>query len=258
MRVTLALFAITAIVARPDEAAACSCMGPRISISPSGTGAPINSTIVVWLPNEDPEREVVLSLRKKSNGETIAVDYKSLGSGEVKVVEMTPRSKLDPNTAYEIVRTDRQADVRGDRYTDRAIGELTTGMRELAATAPAFKGLAKTGYYRDRKVCCNCSTGDPYAVLDLAEPVDDKKQDVRFGIWLAGADGKIDYQRPPITYTRGTRGLWLGHPSTCAPANFTFPKHKALKLGVKLFDLAGNASTPRELVLDTTRPAKHP
>ena len=180
----------------------------------------------------------------------MTVDYRKLGSAAVTVMEMTPKGKLSPNTEYEIVRMDGDAPA--------PIGTFTTGKRELTG-APAWKGIGKAHYYKDVPVCCICNTADPYAQIELAEKIaDDKLDQYRVAIWMAGRDGKIDYKKPPVTYDDAGATLWLGHPSTCSPANFTFPKQKALKLGFKLVDLAGNASTPSEITLDTTKPIRPP
>jgi len=104
-----------------------------------------------------------------------------------------------------------------------------------------------------------CMTADPYAAIELADKIDNARMSqLRVAIWMAGADGKIDYKKSPVTYHEGSDHLWLGHPSTCSPANFAFPKTKALRVGIKLVDLAGNTSAASEFVLDTTKPVRPP
>jgi hypothetical protein len=246
----LILLAFTAVLVRAEHAHACSCGMPRIEISPTGTDAPTNSTVVAWVPSyvlrDTGSTEINLSVRKKS-GDTITVDYKKLGSASVTVIEMTPKGTLSPNTEYEIVRLDGE--------TASVVGSFSTGARE----EHPGKGIAKANYYKAVPVCCMCMTSDPYAQIELKEKIDDKRAtQYRVGIWIAGSDGKIDYKKPPVTYEQTGDTLWLGHPSTCSPANFLFPKSKTLKLGVKLVDLAGNASTASEFVLDTTKPVRPP
>ncbi len=245
----LSLILAIMIVARAEDAHACSCGMPRISISPEGADAPINSTVVVWIPSYVSKgAEVSLSLRKKSSGDPVTVDYRNLGSAATTVIELMPKAKLSPNTEYEIVR------MEGDAPT--VAGSFITGTREMSG-APAWKGVAKASYFKAVPVCCMCMTADPYAEIEFADKLDDKKaKQYRVAIWMAGSDGKIDYKKSPVTYDDAGGTLWLGHPSTCAPANFAFPKQKALRLGVKLVDLAGNASTASEFVLDTTKPVR--
>ena len=192
--------------------------------------------------------DVNLSVRKKS-GDTITVDYKKVGSASMTVIEMMPKAKLTANTEYEVVRL--EGDVSG------VIGNFTTGAKELTA-APVWKGIKTSQYLKDTAVCCVCNTSDPYAMIELAKPDGDDKaaKQLRIGIWMAGSDGKIDYKKPPVTYEPFDQAFSLGHPSTCSPANFLFPKTKALRLGLKLVDVAGNASTASELVLDTTKPKR--
>ncbi len=245
------LLTLIAIGSRANDAHACSCAMPRIEISPSGTDAPINSTVVVWLPSyESKGPQVSLSLRKKTSGDTVAVDFRNLGSAAVEVIELMPRAKLDANTEYEIVRVEKDG--------TNPVGQFTTGKHELTAT-PVWKGIAKASYLKAVPVCCMCMTADPYAAIELKEPIDAARAaQVRVAIWMAGADGKIDYKKSPVTYHEGSAHLWLGHPSTCAPSNFTFPRSRALRFGIKLVDLAGNASAASEFVLDTTKPIRPP
>jgi hypothetical protein len=247
----LVVAVMVAILARAEVAGACSCSGPHLSFSPDSTDAPINSTVVIWMPESIGKLSATtFSLRKKT-GESVPVDYRTMGSGSLGVLEMMPRTKLDPRTEYEIVS------VTGNDQP-RVAGKFETGTRSLTGK-PTFNGFSKTGYYKAVPVCCMCMTDDPYAQLTMKdESPDDKSGDFRVAVWTAGADGKIDYAKPPTTYTRAYSELWLGHPSICSPANFSFAKSKTLKLGIKLVDIAGNASAPTEVVLDTTKPVKPP
>jgi len=243
---TVVVAVILAILVRAEEAGACSCIGPHVVFSPSSTDAPVNSTIVIWLPEAKPS--TTFSLRKQT-GDAVPVDYRTMGSGGMGVIELVPRSKLEPRTEYEIM------EVAGSD-PPKSVGRFETGTRVLAGR-PAFAGFAKSGYYKAVPVCCMCRTADPYAELEIKDPMpEDKSGDFRVAVWIAGADGKIDYSRTPTTYTQADSSIWLGHPSICSPANFSFPKSRALKLGFKLVDVAGNASTPTEVTLDTTKPVK--
>jgi hypothetical protein len=249
--VSLIAFAI-ALVARPEEAGACSCSMPRVTISPADADAPINSTVIAWLPAYvGKPGEVTFSLRKKVSGDQVPVDYRPGGAAALAVVEMIPRAKLDPNTTYEVVMVKGQG-------APQPVGSFATGKTALTGP-PAFQGIAKANYYKAVPVCCMCMTDDPYAVLELRDKFPDSKvNQMRFAVWMSDAAGKIDYTKTPTTYHYGSDSLYLGHPSTCSSANFTFPKQKALKLGVKLVDLAGNASAASEVTLDTTKPVKPP
>ncbi len=250
MKWTLMLVATVAVIARADHAHACSCSMPQIEFSPNGADAPLNSTVVVWVPAYlSRGSEVNLSIRKKSSGDTIIVDYKKVGSASMTVLEMLPKAKLLANTEYEIVRL--EGDVPG------VVGSFATGAKELTA-APVWKGVKTAQYLKDTAVCCVCNTSDPYAMIELANPDGDEKsaRQRRIGIWMSGNDGKIDYKKPPVTYEPFDQVFSLGHPSTCSPANFLFPKTKTLTLGFKLVDLAGNTSTASEVVLDTTKPTR--
>jgi hypothetical protein len=250
---TIALLAFAiALLARPDEAGACSCGAPRVTISPDDADAPTNSTVIVWLPSYvGNPTEVTFSLRKKASSDQVAVDYRPGGAAALAVIEMVPIAKLDSNTTYEVVMVKGQG-------APTPVGSFATGKTALTGT-PAFQGIAKAGYYKAVPVCCMCQTEDPYAVIELKDKIDENRaKQIRFGVWMSDAAGKIDYKKPPTTYSSARENLYLGHPSICGSANFTFPKQKALKLGVKLVDLAGNASAASEVTLDTTKPVKPP
>lgn len=250
MKWTSLVIVAVALMLRAETVHACSCGAPQIEISPSGADAPTNATVVVWVPDYLTRgSDLILSLRKKASGEILTVDFRKLGAASVTVMEMLPKAKLTPNTEYEVVQLD------GD--VSRVVGSFTTGMREVTGT-PAWKGVAKASYFKAVPVCCACMTADPYAELELADKPGKDAASYRVGIWMAGGDGKIDYRKPPVTYESLTATLWLGHPSTCGPANFSFPRSRRLKLGLRLVDLAGHASAPSEVELDTTRPIKPP
>jgi len=238
-----------AVLARADHAGACSCGRPRIALSPEGNDAPVNSTVVVWVPaNEGNLSTLTFSLRHKQGGKVVPVDYRSMGAADIGVVEMIPRARLDADTTYEV------AVVRG---TDppSAVGEFTTGRRTLTK-APVARKLLKAGYFKAVPVCCMCQTGDPYAEIEFEEASSREPKTSRVAVWIAGADGKIDYTKPPVTIETIESNLWLGHPSSCSPADFVFPRRKALRLGFKFVDLAGHASPAQDIVLDTTRPKR--
>lgn len=252
----IALAACAAVIAHPEPAAACSCMMPRIQISPEGAGAPTNATVVAWIPRGGygARGAVTLTLREKLSGAPVAVDYRTAGSADVGVVEMIPRAPLKPGTAYAVI------EARAGGGVDEVGGFVTGDAR--ATRAPAWNGVVNGGYFQDKPVCCMCMTDDPYILLELSAdphgPADRKLDAVaRYAVWVADASGKLDYKRRPVTYLPGgSARLWLGHPSTCAPDDFKIPRRKALRLGIRPVDLAGNLGTASEIVLDTLHPRR--
>jgi hypothetical protein len=238
---------VIALVARPEEAGAPADATSRSAGRRRRADQP---TVVVWLPAYVAKAMRSAFLRKKF-WRSVAVDYRPSGAAALAVVEMVPLAKLDPSTTYEVVM------VKG-QDPPKPVGSFATGKVELTG-APAFQGIAKASYYKAVPVCCMCMTDDPYAVIELKDKVADHRMgQIRFAVWMSDAAGKIDYKKPPTTIYRGSDSLYLGHPSTCSSANFLFPKQKALKLGIKIIDLAGNASQASEVTLDTTRPVKPP
>jgi hypothetical protein len=248
MKSAIVLAALVSVLARAELAHACSCGSPQPYVQPTGDDAPINPVVIVWVPSSVGKLDnLTLSLQKTKSGDQVAVDYRRSGSGAYGVVELLPRSKLAVDTEYKVMM------VEGGGAPE-AIGTFTTGKRTLSA-APEFTGFSKTGYFKDTVRCCMCRTGEPYIQLTLKDPPDDaKSSQLRFAIWAAGADGKLDYSKPPLTYQAAWNFVTLGHPSICGSANFSIPKQKSLRLGIKLVDLAGNASKPTEVTVDLTKP----
>ena len=130
MKTALLLAAFVCVLARAGLAGACTCGGPQPFISPSNADAPINATVMVWVPSIIGKHDgLSFGLRKKS-GAQVATDYKRTGSGDVGVVEIIPRHKLAKNTKYEVVM------FKGGGMPSVA-GSFTTGKRSVTGT-PGF------------------------------------------------------------------------------------------------------------------------
>jgi hypothetical protein len=240
------VLALLAITLAPERADACSCGRARMYVSPSkDVPAPVNTTVMVWIPDyAGPARSVSLSLREQVSGDPVTVTYKTSGVSAVSVVELVPSAPLKSAVVYEVVSS--------KQGTLEVVGEFTTGSHTLAKP-PAWSGVKKSGFYKGERMCCTCVSGDAYAEIEVGDP-GPAWAERRFAIWVAGKDGKVDYTKPPVTYQPGEPTIILGHPSTCGAEDFTFPKTKALRLGLKVIDLAGNVGPASELVLDTTKP----
>jgi hypothetical protein len=134
------------------------------------------------------------------------------------------------------------------------IGSFTTGA-EADTIAPQWTGVKSASMERRKNNFGSCTTGDPHAVMQMDSPAE--KDAVVYGVWVAGADGKVAWTDPPTTYVEISWGaLRLGHWSICQPSSFEFPSGvDKLVLGVRAFDLAGNPSeTAAEVVLDLQKP----
>jgi hypothetical protein len=240
--------ALSLLPSRPANA--CSCKSPGVKVFPeSAEEAPTDTH--VWLFDQTlslAEEGVALS---GPDGE-IEVERRSLVSGKVRVIELIPKKPLAPKTKYSVAYT-----LKGENRK----AALSTGAGP-DAKSPLFDGVEKTFYVKRPKVCCDCSTGDPFIDLKLKAASDDNTpgETMLYAIWLPGEDGQIDYSAPPTAYAVAYPAwsdaaflgsyLTLGHPSICSADNFTLPKSgRKLRLGVAAIDRAGNASAGHEATI---------
>jgi hypothetical protein len=244
--------ALSLLPARP--AGACSCARSGVKVFPGpAEEAPTNTR--VWLFDQTlslAEEDVTLS---GPDGE-VAVDRRSLVSGKVRIIELTPKKALAPKAKYSVAYS-----LSGENKK----AELSTGAGP-DAKSPLFDGVEETFYVKRPKVCCNCSTGDPFVDLKLKAASDDNApaETMLYAIWLPDSDGQLDYSAPPTAYALAYASwsdatflgnyLTLGHPSICSADNFTLPKGvKKLRLGVAAIDRAGNASAGYEAAISFSR-----
>jgi hypothetical protein len=242
----------------PAPADACSCIGPRTQVEPpANIPAPLNTQIrVSWVVDAHDMRhatEASISLVPKGSKTAVVVDRKLWTSGEVSVLVLTPRKPLAAKSAYTVVL----ARASGDPVV---LGEVVTGTAS-DNDAPTWKGAGQVHYIQATAVCCNCSTSDPWAAIEIAEGAGAIKDDftepdsIAFGIWPA--DGKLDASRLLAIIPAGNGWLTLGHRSMCSPRNFDLPKAaRSLKLRIAPIDHAGNAGDPSAVTIDMTNPLK--
>lgn len=269
MRILLLLLLV--LLASPRPAQACECARPAVEVTPRGGGVPTNTRVRLAWPAElklAPGRIVLRPVQAKKDMkkkdkkdkadkvEVVAVETTvvSYSSGDLRVVELSPKQPLAADTRYEVLAA---ADEQGK---EGVVGTFTTAAA-ADTTAPTWKGISKAVYVHAKAVCCDCSTGSPYAVLTIAEAADDTTavDELRYAVWTAdAATGKVDTTQPPAILVRGYGGsLSLGWPSGCTAANYVFPdKPVKLLLAVAAVDAAGNMTAPSEIVVDMTKPQK--
>jgi hypothetical protein len=250
------LVAACAALVSPSPADACSCNGPGVTVSPPpNTPAPLNTLIrVSWPVDLNTMARVTaasISLLPKGGEGAVAVDRKLWTSGEVSTLILTPRQPLAAKSVYAVVLA------RGSG-SPVVLGEVVTGTAS-DNEPPTWKGAGKVQFVHTPAVCCDCSTSDPWASVEIAEGADAVKDDltapdsIAFVVWPA--DGKLDASRI-LAVIRAWRGnLTLGHRSMCSPRNFDLPATaKSLKLRIAPIDLAGNAGDPSVITIDMTSP----
>ena len=280
-RFALLCLAVLALVAAAGErpARACSCRMPTILVLPGPQDpAPTNTHVwieVPWAALAPDTRLDALTFTVRERRDKpapapkrgrrkppppppapVEVERRDLVGPAVGFVELAPKAPLAARKRFEVV----MARAGGK---EAVVGELVTGA-DADAAAPTWGGVAKATYVHAPAVCCNCTTGNPYAVLALASaPAGSPPEPVVYAVWTAPEGGaKIDYQQPPAAWAQDSGGsLLVGDASTCTPANLAFPAAAAVKggklrLGVRPIDRAGNPGDPSEVVVDLRKPAK--
>jgi hypothetical protein len=229
----------------PSPSDACSCAHSRLEISPSPhVAAPLNVQVrVAWSSGDADVNETTLALVAKSGG-AVAIDRKARTAGAVRTVLLTPKKPLAANTTYQIKASSKSG-------SPQVLGEITTGTA-TDDVPPTWKGIGKTVFNHQPAVCCNCSTGDPWVSLELAEPVQDDQtasDAIAFGIWPA--DGKLDATALLAIVPAWGNAITLGHRNMCSPNNFSLPtRGKPLRVRVAPIDFAGNAGMPFEVKIE--------
>jgi hypothetical protein len=290
LRHVVMLVAAAALWLRPAPVHACSCARPGVEVTPTvAQVAPLNAQVRVAWSDDVKLDEATLVLQpapkakapppKKQKGKTqkgkgkgqgatsadgaaatpadavgpVDVDRVSLMAGRLHIVLLRPRAPLRPETRYQVLAAAPGGGKPG------VVGEFITG-KDTDATGPTWTGVAKSAYVHAPAVCCNCTTGNPWAVVELAAPdriADDQTpaEAVAYGVWKG--EGAFDPAAPPLTVVRPWSGkLYIGHKSQCSPANFDFAGKGTMTLRVAPIDLAGNVGTPVDVTIDLDKPLK--
>jgi hypothetical protein len=236
----LAVISVAFGLAGTHPAEACSCLGPQTLVLPAGS-APTNTHVFVWWSAHG-DRKHAVELRVAGSKTAIAVDTKEHLGGDYTVVEVIPRAALRGNIDYHVVDT-------GGRELARF---KTTGGPNREPLQ--WHGVATAGAERyARGGGGSCISRRTYAKLVMAESDPPPPAGTRriYAVWVADKSGKLDYKKPPATYTvDDADDLVLGSGSICRPDNMRFPDVATIKLGIKIVDTAGNSSPPSEVTID--------
>jgi hypothetical protein len=241
MKIWMVTAALLILGGSPRSADACSCSGPRAVVWPNA--GPTNAHLFVWIP--EPKLTVYtspLAVRVQGSKTRLDVDETSTMSGEMRVVEVAPRTLLTSRTTYEVVDA-----------KDAVIDTFTTGDGPRTDKVE-WKGLSKAehGKYKNAGGG-SCRMGAPFVRLGVVDP----PKDAVYAIWI-GKDGAVDYTKSPTTFAtvRGNNWLIFGRASVCSIDNFPVPKKGRLTFGVKLVGDAGVKSTPGEITIDMSKPVE--
>lgn len=222
---------------------------PRAQSSPSGIDVPINATVMIWLQQRYARVQDVNVGVRAVGGRFIPVEIKTRTSAETSVIELVPKQPFTAYTKYEVV-------IEKSGKQD-LLESFTTGTAKATAK-PAWKaqGIGRIRFVKPAMFGGgSCINGDPHLELVwMAEGDTAALARLRVGVWVGTT---IDLAKPPTTYVHGLRAVErLGDPSTCVSATLKIPAARALKVVARLFDVAGNASDEREVVVDTTTPTE--
>ncbi len=275
-----------AFVVWSDDARAICGRGPDATVVPPPIGAlaPLNTQVRItmhaawrtrWFcggsgPPSCAEGHFDLSLRRApsldrpSSTDAVAVTIRESSIAETATVALIPNAPLAPRTRYDLVYSERDAKVSA-----RVVGTFMTG-DATDTTAPQWSGIATHTIVNLAKrsarggvvtILEECpSYGISFESKDAATDDQTPAAHIRYAVWAGDPKGAIDYAATPFAILEGvetqnrppkppTRNLMLDAGQE-APLTFAFPGGKRVaKLGVRAIDMAGNVSTPSELIV---------
>jgi len=254
-----------------------------VTVSPPPTlAAPINVqpivTVVVTDPHDgclSPACDVVEHAQIRSAptraraSQVIEARVERLQTIQFTTLRIVPLAPLSPNRRYEIRGFSvwpLQEPERG-----RLLGTFRTGSYTDSA-GPTWSGPARADAHSLAGPLRAARRGQGVISLPVGPeqigpafdvfgptPVDDhtSPSSLRYAVWQAGDDGSIDYRRPPTAIlahepkhdTEG-RLFVAGAENECMRRAFPFPATGRYRVGIKVLDLAGNASSPGEVTID--------
>ncbi len=243
------------------EAHACTCANATVSVWPNGRrAAPINTQIWVRLPayNTKLPYEKYSDFKKyprfwsarftQSQMAILLVDRKKkslpvyktdLNLGQWRMSVLRPQNPLLPKQKYDVY-------IQAQGGLSSLIGTFTTSS-QVETTSQTKAGIQNARFLWERSTSGLCRPPGPYAVLDLKGAPSAPSS--FFGVWMAGAEGKIDYKRAPHLVLQPKKGrLFLGQTSPCDDNNFIFPEGQSkITLGVRVGNLSGKWGTPQQV-----------
>jgi len=269
------LVALTFCPARPAEAI-CGFV-PEVSVLPfRGLAAPTNTH--VWLRLRSDFRSTGIACGQHPSPEcqrarrtfelrtaptsaarplVVSSTTSEIVSGDSTFIELTPREPLRPSTAYEVWTIDDRG-----KAEPLVLGAFTTGDR-TDDSAPEWAGITGAAMFHappPGKISLSGECGQARLLLDLAVPTDDPTPPsaLRAAIWVTSPKSAIDYSKPPQVYepldyssnpVRSIADVIAGNADGYDDDLPIVDGKSPLRIGVRIVDLAGNASTPSETVV---------
>lgn len=226
---------------------------PPIHVWPHrGVPVPTNAHVFMTAPatwRADATMTLVTAPRKDRPTERTGLKEQSWRAAGTERFELTPLSPLLPSTTYELRSS------RGE-----ILGVFTTSVIE-DKHPPTWGGLRSGRVWKERRgpgVTVSPECGNELVLLEgPSQAIDDQTQsvDIRYALWAARAGAPIDYGSPPLTWTTRDRDLptrfTLQYGSSSPEEmDFELPKDRPLRVGVKAYDLAANATDASEVTLE--------
>jgi hypothetical protein len=253
MRVLVTVFFGGALLFVRD-AGACSCVGPEVALlSPDRVDdAPLNVRVRADVPSYGSSGAPQVVLRVHG-GAVVETTSRSIPSGSVTTVELTPKRPLAAQTRYEIAAVDTSR-----RPSITIFGTFKTG-DATDTVAPKLDTLGVvTAHKATNAISSACQASGPWVTLDGVVASDPGRAGAQLGlaIWLGDGAGKVDDTKTPtaIEPLHGS-SVQIGRSSICSPRSFPFPQTGQPWLGIALVDEAGNRSATRRVRVDLTNAA---
>ncbi len=275
----LALVVISiATLAAPRADAICGGSA-EVDVVPFGDGiAPINTHVWVTLgaawetidiacarpsSRDCAKGQFDLVLRtaptKGAPPEDIATTRRELRSLAIATVELVPSAPLRARTRYDVWYVEEHGATR-----PRVVGTFTTGSA-TDITAPTWNGIVRatsnvpTQVPGKKIVTMHVECEADGVDVDVRAPTDDMTPpaQMRYVLWIEDVKAKIDYVRTPLLYeaaypidTTAPPRFEINLGTAETRANWEIPKGvRAVKIGVRAIDLAGNVSVVSEVVV---------
>lgn len=186
--------------------------------------------------------------------QVVTVDRKEITSGAFTFIELVPRDALAPKTHYEVWSVDRKR-----KAESRVVGAFTTGTA-VDDRAPEWLGITSVSMLPPvpaGTIYLAAECGDPRLSFEIAVPSDEQtpKSAMRAALWIVPAASKIDYDAAPtvlepIDFFASKTGATILAGSTEEYFDDlpSVDGKTPLRIGIRILDLAGNASPPSEII----------
>jgi hypothetical protein len=284
----LAAATLTLLALAARDAGAWTC-GAETNITvwpPPTVAAPLNVQPLVSIfdttgmciaPVCTTDAEHILLVRAPSRGrpsKPIQVELVRSWDFDTRLLRIIPAAPLEPNRRYEVRSRDPETAAPGS--IGKLIGTFRTGTY-VDKEAPRWTGPPRAVTHpllpppkraRERVVSLEPGPAQTQPYFEVFGPVavDDHAatDDLGYLVWRASMNAELDYDEDPIGFfphepsrAASDRLFVVGPENECFSRGSPFWPNEPFKIGVRVVDLAGNASPPRETVVDFG-PRKNP